>query len=143
MLEIKNFTPGGIPDKPDSRDYKWNNEEFGAALPPFDWDMGFDIEYELGDMLGISNFKLKPNNQGSSLSCGGQAWSKYAAILYAVSAKSFEENSAKFIYSQTFKPGVGSTGRDNCNILIKQGCADENLCISYENGNPPSEPFMV
>ena len=97
-----NFNPGGIPDEPDDRDYQWNTGEFGAALPPFDWNKGFDIEEELRTILGDANFKLKPNNQGDSLSCGGQAWSKYAAILSAVIRKSFYENSAKFIYSQIF-----------------------------------------
>ena len=139
MADTKKINPGGIADRPDPRDFQWNSAEFGAALPPFDWNTGYDIEEELRTILNQPNFALKPNDQGNSLSCGGQAWSKYAAILYAVAAKIFTENSAKFIYAQTFVPGVGSMGRDNCDILIKQGCADEDLC---ESGSPATETFM-
>ena len=141
MTRRKQMNPGGIADRPDLRDFQWNSEEFGAALPQFDWNEGFDIEEELRTLLCQPNFKLCPNNQGTSLSCGGQAWSKYAAILYAAAEKTFVENSAKFIYSQTFVPGVGSMGRSNCDILIKQGCSDEDLCVSCHNG-PPDEAFM-
>ncbi|GEM_PF-5884173 len=141
MLEA-NFNPGGVRDTPDERDYQWNNEEFGGTLPPFDWTKGYDVEKELQTVLGDINFVLKPNKQGNSQSCGGQAWSKYAAILNAVIEKKFTENSAKFIYAQTFIPGGSSAGRPNCEVLLKQGCADETLCPSYDNGQPPDEHFM-
>jgi hypothetical protein len=137
------LNPGGYPDTPDPRDIKWG-EELGSALPPFDWNIGYDIEQELSTILGIPGFVLKPNDQNGSGSCGGQSWSKYAAVLKAVSTKTFVERSAKFIYSQTFMhvPGGGSAGRDDCNILRNQGCSSESLCLSYDNGQPPQEPFM-
>ncbi len=135
-----NFNPGAIEDKPDERDYQWS--EIAGALPSFDWSKGYDVEEELADVLQSPGFQLKPNDQNGSGSCGGQAWSKYAAVLKAIFRKQFDERSAKFIYSQTFVPGGGSAGRDNCSVLIKQGCASELLCPSYENGQPPAEPFM-
>lgn len=138
-----NFNPGGAYDTPDGRDYQWSNEEFGSALPPFDWEKGYDIEEELRTILGDSSFVLKPNHQGNSQSCGGQAWSKYAAVLNAVIEKKFTENSAKFIYAQTAIPGGGSQGRPNCDILHKQGCADEDLCLSYSDKQPPDESFIT
>jgi hypothetical protein len=135
------FNPGGIPDKPDARDYKWK-EELGGAAAPFDWNKGYDIEAQLQSILGNPEFKLTPNDQNGSGSCGGQAWSKYAAVLKAVVSKTFANRSAKFIYSQTFQAPAGSAGRDNCNILLKQGCASESLCPSYDNNQPPTEAFM-
>ena len=142
MPEITKFNPGGSPDERDERDFQWNNEEFGGALPLFNWEKGYDVEKELQVILENNTFVLKPNKQGNSQSCGGQAWSKYAAILDAFIEKKFTDNSAKFIYAQTFISGGGSAGRPNCDILHKQGCADESLCPSYDNGQPPEESFM-
>lgn len=135
------FHTGGIPDVRDGRDYQW--KELGGALPPFDWTVGYDVEEELSEILQAPDFRLAANDQGQSESCGGQSWSKYAAVRKAVFAKKFDERSAKFIYSQVFQPpGGGSRGRDNCEILIKQGCCSEALCPSYQNGQPPTEAFM-
>jgi hypothetical protein len=56
--------------------------------------------------------------------------------------KVFTEKSAKFIYAQTFvPPSGGSNGRDNCDIAVKQGFADEAICSSYLNGQPAPESF--
>lgn len=110
-------------------------KEVGAAQPPFDWTTGFDIETIIG--------KMPVKDQNGSGSCGGQAWSYYAAAIEAANTKSFEERSSKYIYSQTFYPnGGGSTGRDNAEIYINQGVARESVLTSYDNGKPPSEAFM-
>jgi hypothetical protein len=138
---LEKFYPGAIKDKPDSRDWQWGRE-VGDASVPFDWNKGFDIEAELKAVLSDPNFRIKAKDQNGSGSCGGQAWSYYAAVLSAYFRKQYEEKSAKFIYSQTFVPGSGSAGRDNCEIGIKQGWASEALVPSYDNGNPPSEAFM-
>jgi hypothetical protein len=129
----KRFGKGAHKDRFDSRDYKFS--EIAKALPPFDWDKGFDIEEKLG-------LKLPVKNQGTSGSCGGQAWSYYGEVLEALNSKTFEERSAKFIYAQTAVPGGGSAGRENCNVVIKQGWAREQVLSSYENGQPPSEEFI-
>ena len=125
------FNPGGLPDKPDPRDYQYAP----AATGPFDWNAGFDIEQTLA-------LKLPVKNQNGSFSCGGQAWATYAAVLEAIATGTHEERAAKFIYAQTFAPGGGSWGRPNCDICKKQGVCREAVLSSYENGNPPSEGFM-
>lgn len=128
-IEDTNFNPGAIVDRVDTRDYKW-----GKSATPFDWQTGFDIETIVG--------ALPVKDQNGSGSCGGQAWATLAAVLEAVATGSLEERSAKFIYSQTYQQGGGSSGRDNANIFIKQGAAREAVLTSYDNGVPPGEPFM-
>lgn len=124
---------GAVKDIYDPRDYKWSEIAHGSA--PFNWGVGFDIEEKVG--------KIKPKDQNGSSSCGGQAWSMYSAILEALATGTFEERSAKFIYSQTAVRGGGSAGRTNSELCKKQGVCIEPLCISYENGNPPGEAFMT
>ena len=99
-----NFDPGGVPDRVDNRDFKW--DEIGFGTSPFDWQKGFDIEFELGT-------KLPTKDQDGSYSCGGQAWSQYAGVLEATFSGTLEERSAKFFYAQTYQKGGGSSGRDN------------------------------
>jgi hypothetical protein len=140
-LESEQFNPGAIKDTPDERDWQWGRE-VGDASAPFDWEKGFDIEQELKAVLSDPAFIIKAKDQNGSFSCGGQAWSYYAAVLSAFFRKQYQEKSAKFIYSQTFVGTGGSGGRENCNIGIKQGWAAEALVPSYENGNPPNEAFM-
>ncbi len=123
---------GGIPDRVDLRDYQF--KEIGFGTPPFDWSVGFNIENKVG--------VIKPKDQGTSGSCGGQAWSTLAAVLEAIQTGTFEERSAKFIYSQVYVPGGGSTGRDCANIYVNDGAATELVLPSYQNGQPPSETFM-
>lgn len=127
------FGKGGVPDRVDTRDYQWKDVGFGSA--PFDWNQGFDIETKIG--------KLPVKNQNGSGSCGGQAWASYASAIEALFSGTMEERSAKFIYSQTFvPPDGGSTGRDNSEILRKQGVCTESSFTSYDHGQPPSEMFM-
>ena len=136
------INPGGAISRPDPRDYKW--EELGSGISPFNWSLGFDIEEKLAGILGKTSFKLPVKDQDGSSSCGGQAWGYYGAVKEAVATKSFEERSAKFIYSQTFYPnGGGSTGRDNCILVTKSGWGLESLTKSYDNDKPPGEAFMV
>ena len=124
------YGKGAIKDTPDKRDFQYSEVAF--SLPPFDWEAGYDIETIIGK-------KLKVKDQDGSGSCGGQAWAYYGEVL---DVTDHEEKSAKFIYSQTFVGGGGSAGRTNCELVINKGWADENKCISYENGFPPSEAFM-
>lgn len=138
--ENPDFNPGGKPDKIDTRDYDWR--EVAAGLPPFDWNAGYDVEEDLSSFLKVPNFKLPVKDQNGSGSCGGQAWGNYSGVIAAFLTGSFKEKSAKYVYAQTYVPGGGSGGRDNCNVFIKQGVASEIVCPSYENGQPPSEMFM-
>lgn len=140
-MEHEQFNPGAIKDLPDIRDWQYGRE-FGDASTPFDWEKGFDIEQELKNVLTDPNFRIKAKDQNGSFSCGGQAWSYYAAVLSAYFHAKYEEKSAKFIYSQTFVGTGGSGGRENCEIGIKDGWASEALVPSYEHGIPPNEAFM-
>lgn len=127
------FGKGAIKSVLDERDYQW--EEVAMGIAPFDWTAGYDIEAVLGTTI-------KPKDQGSSSSCGGQAWATLAAVQEAIASESFEERSAKFVYAQTFVSGGGSGGRENSEIYSKRGVAVETLCTSYMNGKPPTEAFM-
>ncbi len=127
------FSPGGLPDRVDNRDYNYSEIGFGTA--PFDWSTGFDIEIKVG--------KLPVKDQNGSFSCGGQAWSNYAGVLEAVASGTLEERSAKFFYSQTYQVGGGSTGRDNADIYVNQGAAREAVLSSYAHGLPPDESFIT
>jgi hypothetical protein len=115
----------------------------GYGTAPFDWVTGYDIEKELASKLNQPSFKLPVKNQNGSFSCGGQAWSTYHSVLEAIATGSFEERSAKYVYAQTYQQGGGSSGRDNANILVNQGVSRETITPSYQNGFPPTEPFMT
>lgn len=138
---LKNFNPGGIEDRFDSRDYSWD-EVGGATMAPFDWNKGHDIEEILSGILKIPNFKLTVKDQGPSFSCGGQAWGYMAEVLEALNTGTYEPRSAKYMYAQTCVPGGGSRGRDNAEVYVKQGVAREDVLTSYEHGLPPTEDFM-
>ena len=133
MTEEK-IVNGAHPDIFDSRDYKWS--EIGKDSSPFDWSKGYDIE----TLMGIT---IKPKDQDGSYSCGGQAFGYYGAVKEALMTGTYEERSAKFIYSQTYAVGGGTRGRDLCDLAINQGFGRETFTPSYENGNPPSEEFMT
>lgn len=132
-INSKDFNPGGVKDRYDNRDYNWL--EVGHASVPYNWDIPFNVEDKMA-------FPLKVKDQDGSSSCGGQAWAYLAEALEAINTGTYEPRSAKFIYSQTFVPSGGSAGRDNCNIFIKQGVAEESKLTSYQNGQPPTEEFM-
>lgn len=120
---------GAIKDAPDNRDYQY--AKVAMSFPPFDWSIGYDIETKIGKKLTIKD-------QNGSGSCGGQAFSYYGTTIDPDN----EEKSAKFIYSQVFIPPAGSSGRDLATLVCNKGWADENKCLSYDNGFPPSEAFM-
>lgn len=126
------FNPGAIQDTLDVRDFHFG-EEIGHASAPFDWTTGYDVETIVGT--------LTVKDQGTSSSCGGQAWSTYGEVWDKIIDNEKSEKSAKFIYAQTFVGNGGSGGRPNCDIVINQGWAPETLCSSYDNGIPGSEAF--
>jgi hypothetical protein len=125
----EHFGKGGILSPVDDRDYKW--EELGMGTIPFNWSLGYDI-----------NMPISLKDQNGSGSCGGQAMAYYGEVLEAISTKTREERSAKFIYAQTGLGDGGSYLRDNCKIAIEQGWATEDVLPSYDNGLPPNEAFI-
>lgn len=130
--EGKHYGTGALPSPKDERDYQWHEVAHGSA--PFNWSTGYDVE----TLMPV----VPTKDQGQSGSCGGQAWSYYSAAIEALYTKSFEERSARFVYSQTFVPGGGSDGRTNCDLVKSKGDARETVFTSYENGAAPSEAFM-
>lgn len=127
-MKEENIITGAIHSPFDERDYIY--ESIGFSTTPFDWNVGYDIEKIVGT--------LKTKDQGSSGSCGGQAWSYYISCL----DNDNKEKSAKFIYAQTHVLPAGSAGRTNSQLAQDKGDSDEELCLSYEDGKAPTEAFM-
>jgi len=130
---IKEFGTGAIPDLIDTQDRVYDGIAF--SQPPFDWEVGFDIEKTI-------NVKIPIKNQDGSLSCVGQAWSYYLAVLNTIETKIYTEVSAKAIYSQIALPNGGAYIRDGANLAVDWGGINEVLVPSYDNDIAPSEPFM-
>jgi len=58
--QVNNFGKGAFPDRPDSRDFKYEDVVLGA--PVIDWEKGYDVETALG-------ITLKVESQNGSSSC--------------------------------------------------------------------------
>ena len=128
---MQNPSPiGAIRDTYDPRTYQF------APRGAFDWDKGFDVEEVIGT-------KLVVKDQGNSGSCGGQAWSYYGEVLEAIATGNMEPRSARWPYAHVRAPGGGSMGKELSAFVCKNGFALEKHVSSYDNGNPPSEPFMA
>lgn len=120
---------GAIRDSYDPRTYQF------APRGAFDWETGFDIEKVIGT-------KLTVKDQGSSGSCGGQAWSYYGEVLEAIATGDMEPRSARWPYAPVRAPGGGSMGKELSAFVVKNGFALEKHAPSYDNGKAPSEAFM-
>lgn len=138
----KNFNPGAFLDRPDDRDYKYEDVVLGA--PEIDWEKGYNVEKSL-------NHEFEIEMQGASSSCVAQAWSKYLEVLNYAEENKFVNLSAKFIYSQIFLPQGGAYIRDGAKIATGQGDSLEDSLESYEyvlmsdgsrTKNPPTEEFI-
>lgn len=131
----KQFGTGAVKDIEDLRDYRY--EPVAAGASPVDWGKGFDIEKVL-------NIKIPIKNQAQSSSCVGQGWSYYGAVLNAVETGVYDEQSAKAIYSQiSLGPNRGAYIRDGATLFTDWGSMQETKVSSYENGNPPTEQFLL
>lgn len=131
------FNPGAFPDRKDERDLQYADLPLGAVQ--IDWDKGYNVEKVLKDKYGIT---LKVEAQGSSLSCVGQAFSKYAEVLNIVETKGLTDLSAKSIYEQIYLPSGGAYLRDGAKALVGGGVALESSISSYMGGNAPNEAYM-
>lgn len=129
----KQFGTGAIKAPEDKRDLIYEDVVMGAT--PFDWEKGFDIRKEL-------NIEIPFKDQNSSSSCVGQAWSYYGAMLDTKEVGSYNEQSAKALYSQIFLPSGGAYIKSGANLFVDWGSLPEKILTSYENGNPPSEAFV-
>jgi hypothetical protein len=133
VLSVHPF--GAHPRRLDPRDYPYTPLEVAEAAAPFEWQVGTGPDPALVQLLTIKN-------QGQSGSCGGQAFSYYGQRLRAVYAGDMRSRSAKYLYSQVYVPGGGSSDRDLANLAIKQGFGLESDTPSMQGSFPPSESFM-
>ena len=93
------------------------------------------------DVLAIS--KLFPvKNQGTSGSCGGQAWAYYLQVLKYLRDNTITELSAHDIYSHCWTPPEGSDEGHLINFVENSGADSEADVTSYMSGQPPTEQFM-
>ena len=122
-MKEEDLKHGALPHTPDSRDFHYS--EIAKSSAPFDWTQGIDVQ------------PIRIKDQGSSESCGGQAWSYFMGVLKG------DDRSAKFIYSQTAAPGGGSDGRTNCDLVVKQGDCQETLCTSNKPDGSCDEEYMT
>jgi hypothetical protein len=134
----KKIKSGAIRDELDKRDLIYEKTlGAGEIITAKEWEDGYDIE----NVLGI---KLNPNDQSSSYSCVGQAFSKYAAVLDFIETKTWDEHSAKAIYSQiTLGYGKGAYLRDGAKLIVDWGSIFENIVKSYKNDGTTDETFMI
>ncbi len=127
---------GALPDPIDERDYIYNGiAAAGQPITDEEWEKGFDIEKELG-------FKLPIKNQFSSLSCIGQAFGYYAAVIDLKETGKYDEVSAKAIYSQIYLSNGGAYFRDAAKLLVDFGALYEALIASYKADGTTDEQFM-
>ena len=127
------YGTGAFRDRPDSRD-RLLKAVIGEVK--VDWEKGYNVESDLG-------IQLKVENQDGSSSCVGQAWAKYTEAIDCAETGKLPDHSAKSIYEQIYVPGGGAYLREGAKVIVKGGVALEELIPSYENGNPPSEPYMT
>lgn len=134
FLHDDNFNPGAVKEIPDIRTATVKDvQAFGAmGAPAIDWEKGFDVETSLG-------FVMPTVNQGTTLSCVGQAWRYYAQALEYKENKAFTPLSARDMYSQMYLPQGGAQVIDGAKILTKKGVA---LAIDMPDTPPVSEDAM-
>jgi len=128
------FGTGAVADVINVKDRIYDGIASGAS--PFDWDSGYDIENEIGSIIPIKN-------QDGSSSCVGQAWAYYIAVLNAIETGAYVEVSPKAIYSQIALSQGGAYIREGGKLTVNWGAVLEALVLSYDNDNPPKEPFMT
>jgi hypothetical protein len=94
------------------------------------------------DVLAIAKmFPVK--NQGSSGSCGGQAWAAYIETLKYLRDNGIVPVSAHDIYSHSWTPPEGAAEGDLIKDVENNGAAFESDIPSYPSpGVAPTEAFM-
>ena len=127
-MNIEKFGKGGVEQKIDLRNYRFETVVPTAGLLPSKFEIVF-------------GGKIK--NQDGSGSCVSQATSYYAEILNFKETGEWVSLSPKFLYSQCHLNPMGSYVKDNMILMKSKGICTEQDLSSYENGNPPTEDFMI
>lgn len=124
--DIAKFGKGAVDSQANLRLLKFGEY---AGKEPFDWVKGFDLSRTVPFTI---------NDQGASLSCTGQAWSKYIAILNFIETKKYTDFSARFIYARTWIPPEGGawlfSGGD---LVTLAGIPTEGTTPSYRSARVP------
>lgn len=123
---------GALKDLKDDRDLLYTDV---MGVPEFDWEKGFSVTEE----LGIEHIT---QDQGSSLSCTGQAMAAYTRFVLASLGAPPDFLSAKWIYGAIALPSGGAYLREAIKRVANIGPNKEIYVPSYENGDPPNEWFM-
>ncbi len=124
--------PGFIPRGPDARDIPYRAANNLGSIK-VDWNRRTNIRKELN---------LKVEDQGSSSTCVGQAWSKYKEIVEFRETGQMINLSAEDIYAWIYEIAGGAYGYKGGSSLKIRGVAQEFMAPSYKNGLPPDEDFM-
>ena len=124
---------GAVKDPFDHRDKSY--DIVAGMGEPVDWAKGFDIEKEL-------NFTLPVKDQSQSESCVGQSFSYYAGVLHKDKTGTYDEASAKEVYSQIFLPSGGANFRDAASLLVSFGWLFERVVNSHKPDGSVDETFM-
>ena len=128
MINIQQQGKGGLIQKVSLKDYRLEVVPGAVVLPS---------KFSLRDKVG----KIKQQNGSSS--CSSQATSYYAEVLNFIETGEKVQLSPKFLYPFVCYPYEGSYVKDNFARVCDWGIALESDIPSYENGNPPSEAWMI
>lgn len=141
MLVEQQYGTGFVPRAPEQTDRVFK----AGASEPVDWYKGFDVQEELRKKLG-SSFVIPVNDQAQTLSCVGQAWSKYAGIKKVMSDPNpnWVEFSPRDIYSHIYLPQGGAYIIEGGLRCKKNGLLPNEQLPPYWSGkpNPATEEVM-
>jgi len=151
---------GAIPDEPDERDFVFgatkpfpfwiefdiemllgfratckDQDEFFGEYGRAGWCVDRYLEIKkICKEKEIKPFKIPPKNQGTQMSCTGQASSQYLSVLNFIETGVWVEFSAHDIYAAiNLGEGKGAKLRDAMNRCVDPGVATEELVPSYES----------
>ena len=128
---------GLIPDEPDARDFRYSDLFSAEDLSDVDFEKGYHAYEEFG-------LPLLKKDQGSSSSCVGQGASQHARVMYKKLTGQDVDFSPKYVYANINQGfGAGASLRDGVKCIAEKGIPKESTLPSTENGNPPSEHWMI
>lgn len=131
---MDDLTSGLYDDRIDNRDYDFENDICGGG-PMFkpEWERGYLLEPYQKKIVRIEH-------QGKSLTCVGQAYSKYAEVLNWFDVKEIQDLSSRDLYSRIYLPQGGASLSTGVKELVKKGVNLESDVPSYDqNGIALSE----
>lgn len=125
------------PDAPDQRDFLYSDLFGSSDGIDINWNQGFNVFQAAG-------IPALTYDQGQSFSCVAQATAAHLRVWHKRLVGEDIDFSRKFIYAQ-INAGVsgGSSLREGVSLVASLGDCRESHLPSYENGQPPSEAYML